>query len=517
MYVGGSVIEPLIPKSIEVFDNPGAYWDFITASRDVDFEGQHFDRKEAGRPDQAGNLSSSKLTELIEHARATISAYANANREGGLLVFGVSTAGEVKGLSHLKDAQRNNLMACQSWLTSHHSRCKLYDCAGLSGPAQVCLIFTPYTERAICETPDNDRRAWLRQGAQNILLNADQKDRLRRDKGITFFETEKCCEFDKRDLDSALLGEYRKVFPGSGAYDYSDEELLYQAGAVIRENNKHFWTNAGFLFFSSNPQRLMSWAYVRLLRFEANLAKASEFGLVSDERQFMGPLPTQIRKIRTYFQESGFFKKYQVRKKGGSGLNEEPEYPLIALDEAIVNAVAHRDYAVFQPTLCKRFTDAFMEENPGPVLQRGQDLPESFSLSNVELEQTARNPKILEWFKALKDEHGAAFVRAISEGTRIMRDEMQKQGLPAPKYDVTPATTTVTLFNNVAERESLLRSSQGKRTEFTNLYALQITGDSLRCEKSWATQAGDHECRQCQSRHKRLVYRSSGLWSRHGA
>jgi predicted HTH transcriptional regulator len=257
---------------------------------------------------------------------------------------------------------------------------------------------------------------------------------------------------------------------------------LYQAGAIIRDGDKYFFNNAGFLFFTSNPQRLMSWAYVRLLRFEAVLARASEIGLVSGERKFLGPLPTQIRKIRSYFQESGFFKKYQVRRPGISGFVEEPEFPLVALDEVVVNAVVHRDYAVHLPIECKKFTDAFVEENPGRVLQRDHEVPSNFSLSDVELVTTARNPKILEWFKALRDERGAEFVRAISEGTRKMRDEMEQLGLPAPKFRVSSSATTVTLFNNIAEREAALKSAQGKKTEFTNLYVLQITGENVKLQ-----------------------------------
>jgi predicted HTH transcriptional regulator len=468
-----------MPKPIEVYENPNVYWSLITAIEDIDFEDQHFDRKEAGRPETDGHLSSQKLSEIIQQTKETISAFANSNKDGGLIVIGVSKKGEVKGLSHLTDDQRNNLMAPQRWLTNHNSRVKLHDCPdSTSGLTKVCLVYTPYVPRAICETADNERRAWLRQGAQNILLTPEQREQLRRDKGITIFEDERCCELDKRDLDTALLAEFRKAFHASSSYEYSDEELLYQAGAVVREGTKYFFNNAGFLFFTSNPQRLLSWAHVRLLRFEAPLSRSSEIGLVSHDREFTGPLPTQIRKIRAYFQESGFFKKYQVRKPG-AGFEDQPEFPLVAVDEAVVNAIVHRDYAVHLPTECKKYTDAFVEENPGRVLQRDQEVPANFSLSDIALEHKPRNPKILSWFKMLKDEHGAEFVRAISEGTRRMREEMEQLGLPAPQFHVSRSSTKVTLYNNAAEREALFKSGQGKKTEYTNLYALQISGNNL--------------------------------------
>src|SRR5271170_6086926 len=42
------------PKPKQVYDNPDAYWNFVTVTTDVDFEGQHFDRKEAGRLSRFG-------------------------------------------------------------------------------------------------------------------------------------------------------------------------------------------------------------------------------------------------------------------------------------------------------------------------------------------------------------------------------------------------------------------------------------------------------------------------------
>ena len=194
------------------------------------------------------------------------------------------------------------------------------------------------------------------------------------------------------------------------------------------------------------------------------------------DKEFTGSLPQQIRNIRVYFQESGFFKKYQRRNSSG-GFTEEPELPLVAVDEAIVNAVVHREYAAKYPIECRKFSDAFTVNNSGRVLQREREVPSDFTLAETALDHSPRNPKILTWLKLMKDERGAEFVRALSEGTRRMRDEMQILGLPAPRFHVTSSQTRVTLFNNAAEREALLRSSASgaeMSTELSNLFPLQL-------------------------------------------
>ena len=53
--------------------------------------------------------------------------------------------------------------------------------------------------------------------------------------------------------------------------------------------------------------------------------------------------------------------------------------------------------------------------------------------------------------RLLKDERGEPLVRALREGTRRMRQEMESLGLPAPHYD-TDRDTIVKLYNRLEER-----------------------------------------------------------------
>jgi len=233
------------------------------------------------------------------------------------------------------------------------------------------------------------------------------------------------------------------------------------------------FTNAGFFFFTTNPQRIKSYFYIRLLRFESNYGDI-ERGLPTFEKKFSGSITKQIRDIRTFFRESGFFKIYQTRNPDG-GFTEEPEYPYLAIDEAVVNAVTHREYAITLPIECESYKDAFIVRNPGKIIQRDHDVPAEFSLENTILDSTPRNPKLIEWLKMMKDERGSAFVRALSEGTKRMQHEMNKLSLPSPKYIVTASQTTVILYNNHIARETALKlSSTLPSTEFTNLFPLRF-------------------------------------------
>src|SRR3954464_12161064 len=97
------------PTPRAVFDNPQAHWIYLTQSTDDGFEGQHFDRKEAGRPQPGGRLSQSALAGVKDLVVKTVSAFANSNAEGGLLVLGISSTGDVAGIGHLTEDQKNSV------------------------------------------------------------------------------------------------------------------------------------------------------------------------------------------------------------------------------------------------------------------------------------------------------------------------------------------------------------------------------------------------------------------------
>lgn len=128
-----------MPDPKEVFDHPENHWALLTATSDTVFEGQHFDRKEACRVDARGNLIGGQISSLKGQIQECLSGFANVNRDGGLLVLGITKEGAVKGTNHLSEQQLNSLLDLNSLLVNHSASIKFVDCITLSSAYQPTL------------------------------------------------------------------------------------------------------------------------------------------------------------------------------------------------------------------------------------------------------------------------------------------------------------------------------------------------------------------------------------------
>jgi predicted HTH transcriptional regulator len=460
---------PLSPRT--AFESFASHLSRFTATSDADVEDQFFDRKEIPLLAQ-GNVSQQSMREIKEQIKETVSAFANSNANGGLLILGISKTGEVRGLNHLTDSQRNDISHIGQMLRNTSAKVHWEDCPDSTGRSnRLMLVYVPETTDAVCETIDSNPKAWKRAGAQNLLLTERDREQLRRDKRIDSFERRIAGHYDPADVDRGLLTEIRKTWPELAQVDRSDEDLLRELGAIERSpQGEYLFTNGGLLFFASNPQRILPQARIRILRYEAN-HDSRDPGNPTLDRTFSGSVTHQLITVRQFLRESGLLRVHYPRNAEGA-LVEEPELPFVAVDEAIVNAVAHRDYGLEWQIDCIYYSDAFVVRNPGRLIQRDGQVPASFRLDERTLQSTPRNPIILNWLKQSKDQKGQQFVRMLSEGTRAMLRAMTEAKLPAPEFAVSDAGTTLTLRIDV---NRYVRSNE-RASEFANLFPVTAAG-----------------------------------------
>lgn len=357
----------------------------------------------------------------VSRLAETLAALANA--QGGSVLVGVDPATDtVKGVREV-DAAREKAMAaglrCEPPLV-------------LPRPGMVMLEGRPIL---LVTIPSGLPHAYAlrgkymtRDGKKNRALGPRQLRDLLRNRGEGNFEAQALPGATLDDLDRERVHGYGLLFLSEDTarhrWDEATLDLLYRRGCLAKENSTYRPTVAGLLLFGREPQRLLPSAEILLARYQGT--EMSDAFIRDTAR---GSLPDQIRAAEAFLVTN--------MRKGARiadfKRDEKLEYPLSAVREAIVNAVAHRDYQIRGEEIrVLMFSDRIQVYSPGR-------LPGHITVENIVEERFARNEVIVQ---VLTD---MGFVERLGYGIdRILR-QMREAGLPKPQFAETANGFRVTL------------------------------------------------------------------------
>ena len=118
-----------------------------------------------------------------------------------------------------------------------------------------------------------------------------------------------------------------------------------------------------------------------------------------------------------------------------SDVPNQQKYPLRALQEAVVNALVHRDYESDQPVRVTVFSDRIEFNSPGGLPRA--ILPEAFKAGKAS--PFWRNQSLAYFFNKLQ------LAQAEGQGIPTIIRTMAKEGCPAPIFDLTPESVVCIL------------------------------------------------------------------------
>jgi ATP-dependent DNA helicase RecG len=277
----------------------------------------------------------------------------------------------------------------------------------------------------------------VRDGSRSRPLDPRQLRRLMMERGAVSFEALVPGDARLDDLNWEKAEEYLASLPGLAAS--SREEALLQRGCLARPGGELRPTYAGLLLFGQEPQRWVPSSEILAVRY-ASATMDDRF--VKEEVR--GTLPEQIRRAEAFVVSN---MRRGVRLRGLDRI-EETEVPVAAVREAIVNAVAHRDYQIRGDEIrVLLFSDRIEFYSPGR-------LPGHVTLENLVHERFSRNESIVQ---VLSD---MGFIERLGYGIDRMIRLMGEAGLPAPHFEETAAGFQVTLSGPGA---ALLAEDTGAR------------------------------------------------------
>lgn len=292
-------------------------------------------------------------------------------------------------------------------------------------------------EALVVEVPEGlpnvyslDGRYFTRDKARNTIINARMLRELMLIRGESTWESAVPSGAGQDDLDWAAIEAYaQRVRLG----DDTVEELLLRRGCAVRRGRQLRPTYAGLLLFGRQPQRWVRGAELLCARFGG-----VEMDDAFARQTIAGTLPDQIRRAEAFLAEH----LPQRSRLRGWQRSDEPPYPPGVLREAVVNAVAHRDYRLTGNQIhVLIFSDRVEVRSPGR-------LPGHITLKNLLRERYSRNEAIVQ---VLAD---MGFIERLGYGIDRMIRAMKEAAQRPPVFEETDAGFAVTLFAKSAEPTS---------------------------------------------------------------
>ena len=231
------------------------------------------------------------------------------------------------------------------------------------------------------------------------------------------FDETICRDADYSAIDERAVKDYlqnRAVKLKVSIPKISVKDFLIKTLKVVKEESgKICPTNAAILFFGKDPYEHISHHEIRIARFRGTTR--SEF---IDSQEIRGPIYKMLDEVEIFFKRNTRLANKIVEFKRV----DIPEYPYEAIREAIINAIAHRDYKRRgAPIMVAMFDDRVEVRNPGGLLP-------GLNIKKLEGNHQTRNGVICKIF------HETLDMEKFGTGIGKMKHLMKEHGLSSPQF-----------------------------------------------------------------------------------
>ena len=194
----------------------------------------------------------------------------------------------------------------------------------------------------------------------------------------------------------------------------SEKDILRNIGVLAGNGD---FKNAGVLFFCQRIEEFIPQAIVTCV-----LYKGKDKTFIIDKKDFTADIYSNYQDSVNFLYRN-LRLKYEI--KGFGPRKEILEIPEEALKEALINALAHRDYAEKGANILIEIYDDRVEiTNPGGLVS-------GIRKSEFGKKSLSRNPLLFSLFKRIN------LVEKVGSGIIRMRKTMKSAGLLLPKFEFT--------------------------------------------------------------------------------
>lgn len=262
-------------------------------------------------------------------------------------------------------------------------------------------------------------------------------------------------DLDEKEVNDFLLKRAFKL--SVDVPSTSIKDVLMNILKVLKKVNGELKpTNTALLFFSRNSSYLPQ-NVIKIARYNGTTRIET-----IDNKEITGPIYKMINEVEIFFKRNTRL----ANKIIDFNRVEIPEYPFEAIREALINAIAHRDYArQGAHIMFSIFDDRVEIRSPGGLLQ-------GLNINSLEGQHEARNKKICDIFHETKD------MERFGTGIEKMRNLMLNHGLKEPEFSEKGDSFVVTFFGPGQNILDLISSVPDERK--TNLKELGLNDRQIK-------------------------------------
>ena len=371
----------------------------------------HFREFKSGFEGPNNDKKPRQIKDICQNISKTLVAFANA--DGGELIVGAEDDGEITGLDFKEDLLKVIMDAPKTYV---HSTTPL-----------------PATKSQIVEF-ENKKVAYFSvpKGTEHVYITSDGKCLKRKDlesipvspESIQVERSEKKSrEYDRgfvdgadiTDLDFELLTYASKEFSKT----ISEEKFLQHLDLAEFDGTKLRLRMAALLLFAKQPHKWHPRLQVRILKVKGNEVKSGkDFNVINDNEisaNILRLVDGSWDSLRPHLTETKF--------STDAIFKAQVVYPELACREALINAIAHRDYSIEGRGIeIFVFDDRLEIKSPGTLLS-------SVTVADLENRTGIHQSRNTYVARVLKE---VGYMRELGEGFRRIYDLMESNDLTKP-------------------------------------------------------------------------------------
>ena len=292
-----------------------------------------------------------------------------------------------------------------------------------SGVNRPYAIPTDVTAKSKCE-----KAYYIRSGTSSVVAKGEFLDQLRDLANRVPFDERANPKISLSDISMVLLRDYLAKVNSKlekALFTQPLEQTLEQMDLMTGPSENRVLKNVAAMMFCEHPEKFFKYAQTDIVVFpEGRINGPDNFS----ETTIYGSVPQQINGALTYLKNT-LIREHVIKQENVPESLRFFNYPIRALEEAIVNALYHRDYQQYEPVEISVEPEEISILNcpgpdrsiPGSAIEKGDYLKS----------RRYRNRRLGDFLKELELTEGR------STGIPTIQEKLAENGSPRATFETT--------------------------------------------------------------------------------